>query len=403
MTGANGDGSFRGYILVSCGFLIMLCMYGTLYSFGVFLKPMLTELAYPRASISGAYSLCFFLSGACAPFAGWLNDRLGPRPVLSCAGILAGSGYILASRGTDLPDFYLSIGLIVGLGMSGILVPALSTVARLFSSRRGLMTGTVISGVGTGTLVVPPIANISISAFDWRASFLGAGVIILVIVIGLAQLFGRDRGEKRAIPCNPDRENTAAGEGLSLHAALCTLQLWILFIIYVFCGFVIQVVLVHVPVYAISTGISSASAAALLSFIGAGSLAGRIAGGAASDFFGNRPVMMISTLVMASLFSLLFISGNACALFVFAGLFGVLYGEILCMMPLLPAAIFGLANHGAILGIITFASTLGGSLGPLTAGVMFDQAGDYTIVWILCAGLATAAFGLSAFLRQNHF
>jgi MFS family permease len=89
---------FYGNVLVLGLFAILLSTYGLLYSFGIFLKPVLQDLGLSRASASGAYSLCFFLSGALAVAAGWLNDRVGPRIVLSCSGILIGSGYLLLSR-----------------------------------------------------------------------------------------------------------------------------------------------------------------------------------------------------------------------------------------------------------------------------------------------------------------
>jgi len=65
---------FYGHVLVLAGLLIMLLIYGTLYSFGVFLKPLLAEPGWTRPSVLGAYSLCFFLSGVLATGAGWLTD-----------------------------------------------------------------------------------------------------------------------------------------------------------------------------------------------------------------------------------------------------------------------------------------------------------------------------------------
>lgn len=103
---------FYGHILVLAGFLILLLIYGTLYSFGVFLKPLLAEPGWTRPAVLGAYSLCFFLSGALATAAGWFTDRVGPRFVISCSGILIGSGYLLLSCATTATDLYLCYGLL---------------------------------------------------------------------------------------------------------------------------------------------------------------------------------------------------------------------------------------------------------------------------------------------------
>jgi MFS family permease len=397
---------YYGYILVFAGFAVLLSAYGMLYSFGIFLRPLLQDLGLSRAAVSGAYSLCFFLSGALSISAGWLNDRIGPRIVISCSGILIGSGYLLLSRTNTGMELYLYYGLLVGTGMSGGIAPVLSTITRWFAKNRGLMTGFAVAGVGTGTLIMPIVADGSISAFGWRFSFFLLGTILFLIIVVLAQLFVRDPMSKGLVPYgSEDPMNDVSNRrpnDISLRNAYRDAQLWILFALYACSGFVIQVTLVHITIYAISSGVSARSGALLLSFIGVGSLVGRIFGGGASDRFGSKPVMITASLSMAILFFLLLLSHNTPALVLFAGFFGLVYGEILCLMPILPAELFGLRNHGAILGIITFASTLGGGLGPVAAGAMYDLYGGYELVWIACIGVSVAAIVSSAYISRGH-
>jgi MFS family permease len=396
---------YYGYVLVFAGFAVLLSTYGMLYSFGIFLKPILQDLGLSRASVSGAYSLCFFLSGALAMASGWLNDRIGPRMVISCSGILIGSGYLLLSRINTSMELYISYGLLVGTGMSGGIAPVLSTITRWFKTNRGLMTGFAIAGVGTGTLIVPTIANGLISAYGWRFSFFLLGMILLLMIVGLAQLFVGDPISKGLVPYGtegPVNElRDCEPNGISLRDAYRDTQLWILFAVYVCSGFVIQIALVNITIYAMSLGVSASSGAMLLSFIGLGSLVGRIFGGAASDRFGSKPMIITASLSMAILFSLLLLSRNTLVLVLFAGFFGLVYGEILCMMPILPAELFGLRNHGAILGVITFASTIGGALGPVVAGAIFDIYGGYEIVWITCIGVSIAAIVSCISIRKT--
>jgi len=63
-------------------------------------------------------------------------------------------------------ELYLFYGLIVGVGMGGGIAPSLSTVARWFVKRRGLMTGMTVAGTATGTLVTPVIAYLVISIYN---------------------------------------------------------------------------------------------------------------------------------------------------------------------------------------------------------------------------------------------
>ena len=110
---------FYGYIVVLAAFLITVTMWGTLYSFGVFFKPLLTEFGWTRAETSGAYSLFIVLHGLVYIVTGRLNDRLGPRIVMIACGFFLGLGYLLLSQISTIWHLYLVYGVIIAIGMSG--------------------------------------------------------------------------------------------------------------------------------------------------------------------------------------------------------------------------------------------------------------------------------------------
>jgi ribosomal protein L37E len=74
---------FYGYIVVAAALLIMLLAYSARLSFGVFFKPMSSELGWSRALTSGAFMLSMLMQGGATIFMGRLNDRLGPRFILT--------------------------------------------------------------------------------------------------------------------------------------------------------------------------------------------------------------------------------------------------------------------------------------------------------------------------------
>jgi hypothetical protein len=59
---SNKPKFFDGYTIVLVGFLVTMVSYGTLYSFGVFFKPVLADFNWTKAATSGAYSLYFLLA-----------------------------------------------------------------------------------------------------------------------------------------------------------------------------------------------------------------------------------------------------------------------------------------------------------------------------------------------------
>ncbi len=131
---------FYGYGMVLATFGIMVMAGGIWVSFGVFFEPMLTEFGWTRATLSGAGSLRMFIAALLGIAGGRLTDEFGPRPVVTVCGLFLGLGFFLMSRISTIWQLYLVFGVITGVGMSGLFVPLISTVARWFVKRRGMMT-----------------------------------------------------------------------------------------------------------------------------------------------------------------------------------------------------------------------------------------------------------------------
>src|SRR4030067_2869737 len=127
--------------------------------------------------------MAFFLSGLLGIFVGRINDRLGPRKMMTATGFFFGLGLMLMSRLDTVWQAYLFFGVIFGIGMSSVDVIALSTTARWFVRNRGRITGIVKVGTGAGQFIIPFIASNLIMYYGWRTSYLligGAGLVLLV-------------------------------------------------------------------------------------------------------------------------------------------------------------------------------------------------------------------------------
>lgn len=98
---------FYGYIVVVAASCIMTIAWGANRTFGVFLKPMVDEFGWSRASISGAFTMAMVIMGGVSIAAGRLSDRFGPRPVLIGVGLFLGLGYVLESQVRSIWQFWL--------------------------------------------------------------------------------------------------------------------------------------------------------------------------------------------------------------------------------------------------------------------------------------------------------
>ena len=95
-------------------------------------------------------------------------------------------------------------------------------------------------------------------------------------------------------------------------------------------------------------------------------------------------------------------ANQAWMLFLFAVMYGFAHGALFTVMSPTVAEWFGTESHGLIFGVVLFSGTLGGSVGPLMAGYVYDITGAYRAAFTLMAVMAFSALVLIAFLRPNR-
>jgi MFS family permease len=381
---------FYGYVIVAAGLFMSIVMWGARNSFGVFFAPVLDEFGWTRAVTSGGFSLTWIFTGLLSIVVGRLNDKFGPRLIMTIAGFLVGLGYLFMSQLSSIWQLYLFYGLI-SIGMSAVLVPTLSTVARWFVKMRAFMTGIVLAGTGIALMAIVP-ANQAILNYGWRTAYIIVGIVVIVVVVIAAQFLRRDPYQLGKLPYGYDGTSTAAPEGeaygLLFKEALRTRQVWLINLVYFCTYFIYNVFLVHMVIYATGKGISSMQAVGIMAFLGGAGIAGRMIMGIFADRIGNKQAMVLGAgLMMVTLFWLLMVE-DLWMLFLFGAVFGFGHGGIATMESPIVANVFGMRSHGVILGLVFFSDTFGGATGPFLAGYIFDVTSSYSLAFLLCAILS---------------
>lgn len=394
---------FYGYVVALAAFFIQVMTWGINNSYGVFFNPLLTEFGWLRAIISGAVSMNFLVHGIVSIFMGGLNDRFGPRLIVTGCGLFMGLGYLLMSSVNAVWQLYLFYGLIAGVGLGGMDVIMLSTIARWFEKKRGTMTGLIKTGTGVGMLIMPIIITWLITTYGWRIAFAVLGILILVIIIFLSQFLVRDPAKKGLLPDN-DREAKVSKmgpneRGLSFGETVHTRQFWTVCAVYFLILACVYTILSHIVQHAIDLGISAASAASVLAAIGGVSIAGRFVMGSAGDRIGNRMGLLICFLFLLVGLSWLQLAKTLWMFYVFASLYGFAHGGFFALGSPLVAGLFGTRSHGLIFGIVIFSSTIGGALGPILAGHIFDVTMSYRAIFYILAALSITGLILTASLK----
>ena len=363
---------------------------------------MSTEFGWTRALTSGAFSLSWIVQGGLSITMGGLNDKLGPRAVLVICGLLLGAAYLLMSQITSTWHFYLLFGVLAGTGLSGIVIPLGSTMARWFVKRRNIMTGLGFLGVSMGVLVGSPVSERLISSYDWRTAYIIVGGCVLVVVVIASLFLKRDPSNVGQLnsPSTTGNSNTGKTEhGIDLKEALNLKQFWLLFFIFFSLGFVNFSIMVHIVPHALDIDVPPAIAAGILSTIGGCCTIGILILSPMADRIGNIKVYVIGLSMISVSFFILLFASNALWLYIFAIIFSFALGGCCTTQSPFIAYLFGLRSHGILYGVLNLGFSIGATLGSLLTGYLFDIAGSYHSAFITNTILALISLSLVFFLK----
>lgn len=403
LTGKNTDsGYFYGYTIVIACLMISTIMWGSRLSFGVFIGPLLDEFGWSRGLTSAAFSITWIGAGFLSVITGRLNDRYGPRLIMTISGCLLGLGYYLISTVSNITQLFIYYS-VINIGMSAVFTPIMSTVARWFTKRRALMSGIVLAGTGIALMTIVPLSNRFIIVYGWRNSYLMVALASFILITASAQLLRRDPFKMGKLPYGYDplqaSGHGAAVSGLTFKEALRTHQLYLLGASFGCAYMLYYIIISHVVLHATGEGIPLEKAVAIVSALGLAGVPGRILMGAFADRFGHKQAMLTSAVLILLSFSWLLFANQLWMLIVFAVALGFGHGGMATMESPMTAHIFGMRAHGAILGMVFAGDTIGGAIGPVIAGYVFDLTQSYGLAFKIALGITVINLAIVLFIK----
>jgi MFS family permease len=386
---------FYGWFVVAAAFAITFVGFGCAYTFSAFIGPLQRDFAASRGSVSLVFSLAGFLYFSFGVLSGPLADRWGSRRLSVVGMALVGAGLCAAGMARTLTQVYVAYGLGMGLGVGCSYVPALGAVQRWFVKHRGLASGLAVSGIGVGTLVMPPLAALFVTTLGWRHAYLALGLLATVVGVGMALLIENDPRERGLAPDGDPFEPGVHAQlppGTSLRDAVRSRRFAGLYAACSISAFGLFVPFVHLIPFALDHGIRQSSAVLLLGAVGVGSTAGRFLLGGLADKLGRERTLLLMFAGMALALLAWIISTAYWGMAAFALGYGVFYGGFVAVLPALVMDYFGGRNVSSIIGVLYTSIALGTLIGPSAAGFAFDLSGSYTLpILIGVAGNAIAA------------
>jgi MFS family permease len=390
---------FYGWFVVAGTFAVTFVGFGCAYSFSDFLLPLQHDFAASRGSISLVFSIAGFFYFGLGVISGPLADRFGSKLLAVVGMILTGVGLAAASIAQSLIQVYAAYGFGVGLGIGCSYVPAVGAVQRWFLRRRGFASGLAVSGIGVGTLVVPPLALLLIDRFGWRETYLLLGIFAVVVGAGMALLIEDDPlGRGLGADGDPPKAGQAAA-GVPISEAITSRRFVGLYAACFICSFGLFVPFVHLVPYALDHGVAQSSAALLVGAIGVGSTAGRFLLGGLADRLGRPLSFLLMFVGMGLSFVMWLFSMSLWPLAAFALVYGVFYGGFVALAPAIVIDYFGGRHASSLIGILYTSVAFGTLIGPSAAGFVFDVSHSYTLPILLSVGayvIATAILALTS-------
>ncbi len=397
-------GIFYGWIVIVIGFF-SVSMFGVIYSYGTFIAPLENYLKASRTALSAGYTIEMIFYSIFAVVMGWLFDRYGPRITLWLAALLMGGGLALCSTVGSLWQLYLFFGIIAGMGHGAVFVVPTSTVTRWFIKKRGLAVGITACGLGFGLLVVPPISEHLIRVYSWQTAFLCLGALAFFVNVTVGLLLRRRPEDLGLQPLGAGEEIPIATRpstrDFPLEEILKAPVFWVVYFTSVFCYGAEQMLVVHIVPYCGTIGITAAQASLGLSFLGVGTIAGRVAIGALSDRIGRIPALMISCAMQAiTTFGVLTVNGPG-VLYAVMLLVGFGYGGWAVLNVVVLGDHFGTKNLGKAMGFYFTAGVPAGLLGPLLGGAIYDSTRSYFFAIILAGVISAIPVVLAYSIRSR--
>jgi len=377
---------FTRWLVPPAALAVHLCI-GEIYGFSVFNVPLTRLLGVTQSApgdwtipqVAWLYSTGLILLGLSAAFFGKWVERNGPRKTMFVSACCWGGGFLVASLGIKLHQFWLVLlgyGVIGGIGLGLGYISPVSTLVKWFPDRPGMATGMAIMGFGGGALIGAPFGSELLRHFATPHS---TGVMEAFLVMGAVyfcfMVFGSmtvrvpPPGWKPEgfVPRTVEQELVTTAN-VTADEAIKTPQFWLLWA--VLClnvtagiGILGQASNMCQSMFGVPKTVGDGFAGFLSIF----NMGGRFFWSSTSDYTGRKRVYFIYFLLGAVLYCLVPLTqrmGNVAFFVGVTALIISMYGGGFATIPAYLRDMFGTMQVGAIHGRLITAWSMAAVLGP---------------------------------------
>jgi MFS family permease len=367
-------------MIIVCGCAIALLSFGPRSSLGFFVQPMGREFSWGRDVFGLALAVQNLLWGLGQPIAGAIADRFGVLRVMCVGAVLYAGGLVMMRYAATPLSLDIGAGVLIGFGLSGCSFNlVLSAFSKLLPpERRGIALGAGTAAGSFGQFLFAPFGVALIDNFGWQTA-LTVFALLMLLIVPLSLALATPPATSANVPVADQQSfRTALAEAFG-HRSYVLLMLG-----FFTCGFQLAFITVHLPSYLVDRGMPIQTGGWVVAAIGLFNIIGSLSVGWLQSRFPKRYILSIIYFTRA-LSIVVFISFPITTFSAIA--FGVVTGLTwLSTVPptsALVAIMFGTRWFATLYGFAFVSHQVGGFLGVLLGGIVFEQFGSYTPIWWL--------------------
>jgi MFS family permease len=376
---------------------LALMTLGGVAMYGVFvvLPALQAEFGVTRAEASLPYTLTMLGFGVGGILMGALVDRFGVMVPAVIGSVCLSAGLILAGMAGSVVQFAIVHGLLAGmLGCSATFAPLVADISLWFNRRRGIAVAIVISGNYLAGTVWPPILQHFFDTAGWRATYIGAGIFCLVVMLPLTLVL---RTRPPAIAGSASTKETKLERPMGLSP---TALMVLLCIAGVACCVAMSMPQVHIVAYCGDLGYGAQRGAEMVSVMMGFGIVSRLVSGWICDRIGGLRTLLLGSVLQGIALALFLPFDGLVSLYVVSALFGLFQGGLVPAYPIIVREFFSPREAGTRVSIVLMATLFGMAFGGWITGVIFDYTGSYRAAFINGIGWNLLNLSIAAWLLR---
>ena len=388
-------------LLIFGGLMVTLSM-GIRHGFGLFNLPITFANDWGRETFALTIALQNLTWGAIQPITGALADRYGAFKIMVAGGVLYALGLAGMAISTDVLNFSLAGGLLIGLAQTATTYSVIYGILgrNVAAEKRVWAMGIAAAAGSFGQFLMIPVEQGLLSTFGAHdallmLALLASLIIPIAFMLREPKLANLHQGNNQTIK-------------QALKEAVGNPSFRFLTLGYFVCGFQVVFIAVHLAPYLkdlsqIYPDVGApAVATTALALIGLFNIFGTYSAGMLGQRFPKHYLLAgiyISRSVAIAAF--IYLPLSLSSTYIFAAIMGFLWLSTIPLTNAIVAQIFGVKYLSMLSGLVFFSHQLGSFCGAYFGGYLFDRTGSYFIVWNIAIALGVFAFLINLPVKER--